>query len=46
MDPDFFDPNEFINSFESIDKSVDNYNIQKFIKKWNMVFDYAINNFK
>jgi hypothetical protein len=31
MDPDFFDPNEFINSFESIDKSVDNYNIQTFI---------------
>jgi glycosyltransferase involved in cell wall biosynthesis len=25
---------------------VDNYNIQKFIQKWNMVFDYAINNFR
>jgi hypothetical protein len=28
MDPDFFDLNEFINSFESIDKSVHNYDIQ------------------
>jgi hypothetical protein len=31
MDPDFFDLNEFINSFESIDKSVDTYHIQSFI---------------
>ena len=31
IDPDFFDLNEFINSFESIDKSVDNYSVQKII---------------
>lgn len=31
IDPDFFDLNEFINSFESIDKSVDNYTVQKII---------------
>ena len=31
IDPDFFDLNEFINSFESIDKSVDNYGVQKII---------------
>ena len=31
IDPDFFDLNEFINSFESIDKSVDNYTVQKAI---------------
>jgi spore cortex formation protein SpoVR/YcgB (stage V sporulation) len=31
MDPDFFDLNEFINSFESVDKSVDNYHTQVII---------------
>lgn len=31
IDPDLFDFNEFMNSFESIDESVDNYSIQKVV---------------
>jgi len=31
IDPDLFDFNEFMDSFESIEKSVDNYSMQKAI---------------
>ena len=43
IDPDFFDLNEFINSFESIDKSVYNYDVQKVIND-SAIFYLSIKN--
>ena len=43
IDPDFFDINEFINSFESIDKSVYNYDVQKAIND-SAIFYLSIKN--
>ena len=43
IDPDFFDLNEFINSFESIDKSLYNYDVQKVIND-SAIFYLSIKN--
>ena len=43
IDPDFFDLNEFINSFQSIDKSVHNYDNQRVIND-SAIFYLSIKN--
>lgn len=43
IDPDFFDLNEFIDSFKSIDKSVYNYDVQKAIND-SAIFYLSIKN--
>ena len=43
IDPDFFDLNEFIDSFKSIDKSVYNYDVQKVIND-SAIFYLSIKN--